>query len=176
MKTLFGRALTGALLGVYAVGGAGCEKQTCTGIGCTEPVEIYVTAEAWLVGDYTVGVSTPERAFTCNLPVPVLDSEGSVAAGGESAVWGLPADCTQTAGTAAEQWETPDIYFDRGFRIHLLWATSELELTLHYEGQTLLEESVTPTYTKSYPNGRECDGSPCLNYKATLEARSPTLG
>jgi len=174
MNMYFRSVVTGAMLGVCALGVTACEEEPCTGIGCADPVMVHVTAAAWLTGEYTVGVTTPERAFTCSLSVPVLDSEGSAGAAGQAGVWSLPVECTQTAWLAAEQWEFPIIDFYHGFYIYLRWAPSEVELTLHYEGQELLEESLTPTYTKSYPNGPECDADPCLNYQATLEARSPT--
>ena len=173
MKTNFWLTLTSAMLGACAA--AGCEGQSCTAIGCSDPVDVYVTSKLWLTGDYTVGVTTPEGAFTCSLPVQVFHCEATVGAGGQSGVGCLPAECTQTAGPVAELGEIPRIYFDDGVRINLSWATSELELTLHYEGNELLKERVTPTYTKAYPNGRECDENPCLNSQVTLEAHSPKI-
>jgi|SRR6187399_2132570 len=173
LQTNFWRALTSAMLGASAA--AGCEGQSCTAIGCSDPVDVYVTSKVWLTGDYTVGVSTPGGAFTCSLPVQAFHCEAAVGAGGQSGVGCSLAECTQTAGALAEQWEVPRIYFDDGVRIDLSWAASELELTLHYEGNELLRERVTPTYAKSYPNGRECDGDPCLNSQVTLEAHSPKI-
>jgi|SRR6187399_955166 len=176
MKTYFRLRLIGVMLGVYALGATACETEGCTTDSCNHAVEIHVTAAAWLMGDYTVGVTTPERAFTCSLSLPELDSEGSAGAAGQTASSGSRAHCTQTAGPAAEQWEFPSIDFDRGFRINLDWETTELELTLHYEGQELLEERLIPTYTPVLAKGPDCpEFYRCSHYTPTLEARSPSV-
>ena len=175
MKTYFRLVLTSALLGVCAFGATGCEGHSCSIVNarCLDSVHVYITAESWRTGDYTVGLTTPERAFTCSLPVPVLESEGSAGAAGQTGGWGSLAECTQTAGPAADQAEFPSIAFDHGVSIYLYGAPDEVLVTLHYQSQILLEERVIPSYTKSYLNGPEC-GPACLYSEATIEARSPT--
>lgn len=172
MKTYFRLMLTSVLLGACAVGVTGCAT-TCTEIGCGDPVRISITAESWLTGDYTLSVTTPERAFTCSVPVAVLDSQGTTGAAGQTGSSGSQATCTQTAGPVAEQWEFPSIYFDLGFSIDLSWAASEVGLSLSYEGQKLLEERVSPSYSTLTPNGPDCAPA-CLSFQVTLDARSPT--
>lgn len=131
-----------ALLGFFvaallAVGCAG-DSRVCTLIGCVEALDVAISSDDWVPGDYVVEVTpedpmqTPTRCAV-TLPVDTQLTEG--------------AQCTGPG----------SMYVGEVLGMEFLNSkTTPAQLTVTREGETLLDQRIDPVYDASYPNGPGC--------------------
>jgi len=145
----------------------GCESTSCTDAGCGYPLNLELKAEHWVAGEYVVAFTESGRSFECAF------ERGTSGAGGQASEGeDQPGDvvrCDQTAGDPANLSETPEVSSDgRGdITIVIKNAAERVPVSVRRDGALVLGEEVTPSYTKSHPNGPEC-GPTCLTAFETL--------
>ena len=83
--------------------------------------------------------------------------------------------CQQVAGDPGETWEALEwIEADNENITFWIERTPErLPFSVRIDGTTLLDEELTPTYTKVYPYGRDCGGCVSATETVTLPAADP---
>jgi len=145
------------------------EPQTCTLIGCNNELTVELTAEEWVPGEYVVSITQAERSFDCRFE-KASSSAGGQAGQSQNEAWGVAHGCAQTAGDPLESRDLPEIIgLGEAVTIRTINPTERVPVAVRRDGATLLDVELTPTYTKSYPNGKACDAaSPCLNASETL--------
>ncbi len=133
----------------------------CTDIGCEDQFSATVTMDATLVpaGTHTVDVVADGAAMSCTFSFPPADSTG-----------GLPAQCssgltvfvqpatvcttTQTATTASQQCQPIEGKFTES--IWVSGTPSVVQVQQLVDGTVILDQTVSPTYQTSEPNGPGC--------------------
>lgn len=152
MKRSFLLVLAGA--SSIVLNASGCEEPEtyCTLIGCT-PSSFNLLQDDWAEGDYELEVSfrAPEDVtFLCEFrvagdPNDLIEDDAGVDAPSSR--------CRQTKGT---QGGTVNVFVYDGVRLEMYPDPATLQLELRRAGQTLFEDTLTPQYTESYPNGPDC--------------------
>jgi len=167
---LRGRSWWGVVAGlVLGCSDPDSEPRTCTLIGCNEELTIELKAEEWVPGQYVVSITDSQRSYDCRFE-KLPDGTGGQAGAQSNESWGVAQGCKQTAGATAASWDAPEfVGLGEAVTIRSRYPAERVPLTVRRDGVTLLDVELTPSYTKSYPNGFECDASaPCLNGSETL--------
>jgi len=154
------RSVCVALSTLVALSMNGCEEHLCTQKGCNYPLRLQVKAEHWVAGEYVVSITESGRTFECPF------EKGADGAGGQAGSGQEQAGVVQCfpAGNS----NAPELYFHEDVAtITIMHVAKEVTVSVRRDGATLLDEKVTPTYAKSYPNGPDCSGE-CLNATETL--------
>lgn len=138
-----------ALLGAVGWGAFGCGETTdggpgygCTDIGCLSSLEFTIADDGGEAGnrddEYVVTVTVGERIGTCTLVIVETAAESE-----------RSNECT--GDVPIELGSTDDF---TGFTINEAPETVHVVVTL--DGATVYDETVTPEYTTSQPNGPDC--------------------
>lgn len=146
-------------LGASGLTLTGCEQDNlCTQMGCPYPVSIEVSAPAWPAGLYAFDFSDAEREYFCTLDL-TTGGQGAGGAAGERqglTQFDFELPCELVSGPAAEDWERPELWFDKTLLIDLKSAPAQLPLRVSYQNREVLKQQLTPSYKDSYPNGPDC--------------------
>jgi len=128
------------------------EGHLCTAIGCGPPLSLELKAAHWVSGDYVVSIETSSRTFECRFTRGIAGSGGQ--AGGPAEIPGLVRNCDQASGNPTEY--TPEFSGDEDVSIDVAQHYEQLRIRVRRDGALLLDEELTPTYHKYYPNGPDC--------------------
>lgn len=142
------------------------EPQICTAIGCSHPLAIQLRAESWVPGEYVVSITESGRTFECTVARGLNGAGGQAGSEGQDETWGVVRYCSQVEGDPTEIWNAPDIYGEEDVTIEVKHAVDHVAVSVRRDMTTLLDTELTPSYTKSYPNGPDC--GECLNATETL--------
>lgn len=160
--------------GWWGVGAAlllGCsEPQICTAIGCNNELTIELKAEEWVPGQYVVSITESGRSYACRFEKLPAGAGGEAGAQSHDEPWGVAHGCEQTAGDLAPTWDAPELIgLGETVTIRSTHPAERVPLAVQRDSASLFDEELTPSYTKTYPNGPECDaGHPCLNGSETV--------
>jgi hypothetical protein len=168
MTRSFGLALVGAS-SVLLTASACDETTSCTLIGCG-PSNFTLVREDWPAGDYELEVSFTageEVAYLCDFRIAgnpndllendlLEDDAGADAPGGQ---------CRQTKGA---QRSLVNVFVYDGVRLEMYDSPASLQLELRSAAETIFEDTITPQYITSYPNGSDC-GPACQMTDTDIE-------
>jgi hypothetical protein len=155
------------LVGFPFVAAQGCEKHSCTDIGCSDGAffEIKTADGTWPDGAYTLELSAGGVTHTCSMTLPDdLPSGGSIASipclppVGYLGVSLYPiTNCTAEGnGNSGGQTCTP-IPGHYTLRGSLPGTPSTLGVRVTRDDGLLTEQTLPLTYTTSQPNGPDCE-------------------
>lgn len=146
------------------------EPRACTLIGCNDELTIELKAEEWVPGQYVVSITESQRSYDCRFEKLPEGAGGQAGAQSNHEPWGVAQGCNQTAGATAPSWDAPEfIGLGEVVTIRSRYPARRVPVTVRRDGATLLDVDLAPSYTKSYPNGPECDAdNPCLNGSETI--------
>ena len=163
---------TGALLIVaLACGALGCDgnaiglpgggEMVCTLVGCEDQFSASVTMDAALVpaGTHTVDVVADGAAMSCTFPFPPPDATGGLAAQCSTGltVFVEPDLVCTTMQSAMGAWEAC-LPIDGKFTesICVSGTPSVVQVQQLVGGTVILDQTVSPSYQTSAPNGPGC--------------------
>lgn len=152
------------------------EPAPCTLIACGTRLTINIEAQQWEPGAYVVSITTSGRSFECRLQRGTEGAGGQAGSRGEDDVSGSMRRCEQVAGDPAGDWYTPQVYDYADITIHIFSTPRELSVKVQRDATTLLDQELTPSYVKSYPNGPDCGECLDATETLTLPAKSTSSG
>lgn len=159
--------LTGGATFVALVASSSCGNHSCTTAGCLSGVGISVRTSdgTWADGAYTLTITHDGTPHTCvlNLPEDRL-GPGSLTEWSCEPTLGVPgasfpqdATCEEhrTADAISQSCTPiPDHYTVEAF---VQGTPKNVTIALTRDGTTLLDQSVAPSYSDNYPNGKDCE-------------------
>lgn len=186
-----GRSPEIALMVVTALSAGSCERfgKSCTEIGCGADLAINVQSERWPPGSYVVQISSDEADFECRFeqggsagtagaagapadaPVVVgVDSPRGTSTTGVPLGDRPPPPCVRTSGATTSSVE---LFLEEAAHISIYGTNpSEVTVIVIHDEEQVHDEDLKPAYTRSFPNGRDCDDG-CL--QATEDVTLTTL-
>lgn len=154
MRTLF------LPLGLVTVAGALALASSACGLSCTlslHDCSLLLTVEGLEPGLYDVSLSLDGRQVSCKaaVPIPARGSAGTegVGCGGDVQISG-----ESRAVDVLDPLDLPGL--DGGFRLRIPAGEepgpSRVSIAVRLDGDSVLERTVTPSYTVDEPNGPGC--------------------
>ncbi|MBX3193201.1 MAG: hypothetical protein KF819_39825 [Labilithrix sp.] len=143
--------------------GGGGGDRACTAIGCTDGLGISVTAPAgWKAGRYVFTVTADGSTQTCegSLPLPSCGSPGLLCKGQDGVAQIGESGCA----LPAAQHSFSDIHFSS--------TPAQVNVHVARDGVVLAEQSFTPSYVTSQPNGPGCEPI-CKQASGSLTLQEP---
>ncbi len=144
-----------------AIGSPGGGEQVCTLIGCEDQFSATVTMDVTLVpaGTHTVDVVADGAAMTCTFSFPPDPPTGGIAAQCSSGltVFVEPDMICSTMQLGTATWEACQPI--AGKFTESIWVAGtpgEVQVQQTVGGTVILDQTVTPTYQTTEPNGPGC--------------------
>lgn len=144
------------------------QSHVCTMIGCSYPLTLQLEAADWVPGEYVVAITASGRTYECSFERGADGVGGQ--AGSPTQPSGIVQYCDPVPGDATEPGDAPEIYGDEDVTIEVKRDFKQVSVSVRRDGVTLLEEELTPSYQKSYPNGPDCTECRKATEKLTLPA------
>lgn len=147
-----------------AFGAIGCDDtNVCTLRGCSEN-QLRLAKDTWVPGEYELEVAyslAGDVSFRCTFETNDAADRDAGADAGET-----PAEpsCVQLTGTQRSL--RMSVESEAPF-LHMWDSPESLQLTLRSADETLFEDTISPEYTESFPNGPGC-GS-CFTVSTSIE-------
>lgn len=130
---------------------------SCTQMWCQEGTTLMLNGGAWKAGDYTFTVTADDKTVTCKGSLPFKTCDGSVTCDGEGVTIG-ESGCAMPADTHAFH------------AVMLPQSPAHLAVTVsRADGKSFSYDSDVNAQC-SFPNGEECDSTPCCSAVLETEA------
>ena len=119
----------------------------CTLMGCSDSLSVDITTASGTcpAGEYALDVTVGSEQDDCSVEVVANSSTGA---------------CTS-------HFFRVDVVEGR-LTLEMRDAPDSVSITVERDGVVVGVETITPTYVEFYPNGEDCDSSPCRQADATM--------
>lgn len=152
------------------------ESPPCPNTSCAfPPLTLELEARPWVPGEYVVSITDSGRTYECRFEIGADGANGQAGSAGDDDASEVVHGCDQVSGDSGETWDAPEwLEGDNGtITFWIKRPTEQLPLSIRVDGRTLLEEELTPTYTKSATGRPECGGCVSATETVTLPAEEP---
>jgi hypothetical protein len=144
-----------ALLLLATLASCGSDQRACTLIGCNSGIEITFDPPLTAPGTYTVDVEIDGVLTRCEAALP-FRAEGVDGCHSMDALLFLSGTALPSSGQSL-----PGMHLQAT-------SASAVRIVIKRDSTEVANATSSPSYSMSYPNGRECDLVPCVSASMTI--------